>query len=358
MEDFSKKAPPDEMNSAGVLSCEKDAVVDQGVQITKDEDKRVSENSSFSFPITTLPQLTFVPTKLTTKDFKRVEYLVNGSNSSIFMAYHGNEKVAVKMIKENPTNLNIAEQELVFEAGILARLKHPNIISISGVGEKTRKFIVLEYLEGGTLAQLLKGQKPGYATAKTPAPILPVSSIISIAFSLASALKYLHVDVFPNATIIHRDLKPQNIGFTKDGQLKLFDFGLMACVKRRQSATEAYQMTGYTGTMTSGVAPYTGMYQEDFMNKIVRGGSRPKIREDLPPALFNLIERCWDCDPTARPSCAEIMDILATIKDVGVKREPSNINSFGTSLLKIFLGGSGGFKVADESSAMSIPNRK
>ena len=64
------------------------------------EDKKVSENSTFSFPITTLPQLTFVPTKLTTKEFKRVEYLVNGSNSSIFTAYHGNEKVAVKMLKE------------------------------------------------------------------------------------------------------------------------------------------------------------------------------------------------------------------------------------------------------------------
>ena len=197
------------MNYYGISSFDKDSVVHQGIPTVEEriiEDKKVSENSSFSFPITTLPQLTFVPTKLTTKDFKRVEYLVNGSNSSIFMAYHGNEKVAVKMIKENPTNLKIAEQELVFEAGILARLKHPNIISISGVGEKSRKFIVLEYLEGGTLAQLLKGQKPGNTAAKTTAPILPVSSIINIAFSLASALKYLHVDVFPNATIIHRGI--------------------------------------------------------------------------------------------------------------------------------------------------------
>jgi serine/threonine protein kinase len=171
------------------------------------EDEKVSENSTFSFPITTLPQLTFVPTKLTTKEFKRVEYLVNGSNSSIFTAYHGNEKVAVKMLKENPANLKIAEQELVFEAGILARLKHQNIISISGVGEKIRKFIVLEYLEGGTLAQLLKGQKPGSTKAKqSSAPIrnLPVSMIINIAYSLASALNYLHVNVSPDATIIHR----------------------------------------------------------------------------------------------------------------------------------------------------------
>ena len=161
----------------------------------------------------------------------------------------------------------------------------------------------------------------------------------------------------------------------------------MACVKRRQSATEAYQMTGYTGTviymapevvlrqpysekvvvysfgmilwqMTSGVAPYAGMYQEDFMTTIVRGGSRPKIRDDLPPMLFKLIERCWDCDPIARPSCAEILDILAAIKDAAVRKEPYSINSFGSNLLKILLGGSGGSKVADESSAMSMPDRK
>ena len=160
----------------------------------------------------------------------------------------------------------------------------------------------------------------------------------------------------------------------------------MACVKRRQNATEAYQMTGYTGTviymapevalrqpysekvdvysfgmilwqMTSGVAPYAGMYQEDFMSQIVGGGNRPKIREDLPPLLVKLIERCWDGDPAARPTCAEIMDILDSLREATYKKETSGLNSFGSNLLKALLGGSGGSKVADESCAMSTSNK-
>ena len=45
------------------------------------------------------------------------------------------------------------------------------------------------------------------------------------------------------------DLKPANIGFTADMQLKLFDFGLVTCVKKRSHAAEVYEMTGYTGSL-------------------------------------------------------------------------------------------------------------
>ena len=44
-------------------------------------------------------------------------------------------------------------------------------------------------------------------------------------------------------------MKPQNTGFTKDGQLKIFDFGLMACVRKRGQPTDAYNMSGGTGTL-------------------------------------------------------------------------------------------------------------
>ena len=349
----------------------------------------IGNDNDFSFPITELPQRTFVPTKLTTRDFKGVEYIGNGSNSSIFTAFRGTEKFAVKMLKENPKNLRVAEQELVLEAGILARLKHPNIIAINGVGEKIRKFIVLEYLEGGTMAQLLKGQKTnppnGQIAAPKVAPILPLSNIINIALSLASALRYIHEEVHPLATIIHRDLKPQNIGFSRDGVLKLFDFGLMTCVKRRTYSTQAYLMTGYTGTviymapevalrqpytekvdiysfgiilwqMTSGQVPFAGMYQDEFMAKVVKEHHRPKIREDLPKQLIHLIECCWDNDPQRRPSSSELVEVLEALREAMIKKERELIHGgptgFGSSLFRFMRGGSSNnMKVADDSNS-------
>ena len=61
---------------------------------------------------------------------------------------------------------------------------------------------------------------------------------------MASALKYLHTDWDTGISIIHRDLKPDNIGFTSDGNIKLFDFGLCSVVKKFKSNRDVYQMTG------------------------------------------------------------------------------------------------------------------
>lgn len=162
--------------------------------------------SSFAFPIKNLAQKSFVPTKLTTTDFKSVEFLKHGSNCYVYTAVLKEQRVVVKMLKEKVKNQRLAEQELVYEAGILARLQHPNIIGIYGVGEKVRKFIVLEYLEGGTLSQVLKSTKlsEGDANSNEALTILPLNTILTYAHSIASALKYLHEDIDPKVTIIHR----------------------------------------------------------------------------------------------------------------------------------------------------------
>ena len=66
---------------------------------------------------------------------------------------------------------------------------------------------------------------------------------------IANAFEYLHSGVSEVATIIHRDLKPDNVGFSADGTLKLFDFGLCTCVKRRETLGQTYKMTGNTGSL-------------------------------------------------------------------------------------------------------------
>lgn len=58
---------------------------------------------------------------------------------------------------------------------------------------------------------------------------------------LAEALNYLHNDWCNNVHIIHRDLKPDNIGWSSDGVLKLFDFGLSVSVRAQRERTEQYR---------------------------------------------------------------------------------------------------------------------
>mmetsp|Transcript_13592 Transcript_13592/g.20384 ORF Transcript_13592/g.20384 Transcript_13592/m.20384 type:complete len:256 (+) Transcript_13592:101-868(+) len=187
----------------------------------------------FDFRICTIQSKGYISKTLTGNEFADVKYLGNGSNSLIYTAKRNGEKVAIKMLKQKLHHHDVAHQEMNIEMQILTKIDHPNIIGIKGAGEIPRKFIVVDYLEGSTLDKLLQqyqsSANPQHQQSKHKkcSTGLPISTALSIARDLASALKYLHDDVHPNATVIHRDLKPQNIGFTADRQLKLFDFGLV-----------------------------------------------------------------------------------------------------------------------------------
>eukprot|EP01036_Dinobryon_divergens_P036451 gene36451-47461_t len=290
---------------------------------TKGEDRSVE----YDDPIDNLHVRVLIPSTLKSTDFSSVEFLDNGSNCSVFTANLRGKKVAVKMIKERPKYPLAADSEILREADILSRVDHPNIITIHGTGEKIRKFIVLEHLEGGTLAKMLNfedrsantlsiGRRRNISSRaqKNQMAVLPFVKIINIAEAIASALKFLHEEIHPDVMVIHRDLKPQNIGFSKDGQLKIFDFGLMACVRKRAQSTHTYKMSGNTGTLiymapevalskpytekvdiysfgiilwqlASGVVPFSGMAREEYMHRVVRMGSRPQLLRELPAPL-------------------------------------------------------------------------
>jgi serine/threonine-protein kinase len=105
------------------------------------------------------------------------------------------------------------------EMAIARRLDHPNVQRSLDVGEnRSRPYLILEYVEGETLRQNLRGRLP-----------LDVDEAVGYARQLAGALAHAH-----GHGIAHRDLKPENVLVTTDGQLKLFDFGiaLMAGARR------------------------------------------------------------------------------------------------------------------------------
>ena len=140
---------------------------------------------------------------------------------------------------------------LAIKIGILCRLSHPSIIQLKGAGTQPRRFIVLEYLGGGSLHTVLSQNqsRPGLAQKLFRRPTFTYANLLAKVRDMAEALDYLHTRVQDGAMILHRDLKPDNVGFTSNGALKLFDFGLCTCVRSRTSSADAYQMTGNTGSL-------------------------------------------------------------------------------------------------------------
>src|SRR5262249_48593232 len=103
---------------------------------------------------------------------------------------------------------------LIREAQAMARLgSHPNIVNVYDIGDQDgRPFIVSQYVEGGSVADLLK-------TADQHR--LPFDQVIRIGSQICQALNHCH-----SQGIIHRDLKPGNVWLSQDGTAKLGDFGL------------------------------------------------------------------------------------------------------------------------------------
>jgi tRNA A-37 threonylcarbamoyl transferase component Bud32 len=119
--------------------------------------------------------------------------------------------VAVKLMAEAQLVDEELRQRFYREARSAGKLKHPNIITIYDLGvENGVPYIVMEYLEGTDLKQLLKENKE-----------LPLYDRLRIAVQVANGLSYAH-----HHGIVHRDIKPGNIRVLDGGQVKIMDFGI------------------------------------------------------------------------------------------------------------------------------------
>ena len=130
--------------------------------------------------------------------------------------------VAIKILP--PVFTSDADRRARFEreARMLAALNHPNICAIYGLEEADGvRFLVLELVEGQTLADMLSQPSGSRATGGG----LPLGRALPIVRQIADALEAAH-----ERGIVHRDLKPANIKITPDGVVKILDFGLAKIV--------------------------------------------------------------------------------------------------------------------------------
>jgi len=145
-------------------------------------------------------------------------------------------EVAIKILPEgfaqHPDRLRRFEQE----ARVVATLNHPNILAIHDIGaEEGAPYLVTELLDGEPLREKMK------------AGALPVRRALEYALGIAQGLAAAH-----EKGIVHRDLKPENVFVTRDGRVKILDFGL-AKLARTESGTEGALLD--SPTMDQGTTP-------------------------------------------------------------------------------------------------------
>ena len=203
------------------------------------------------------------------------------------------------------------------EAQAAAGLNHPNIVSVYDTGDQGDvHFIVMEYVEGRTLRDVIRSE----------GPLLPERAA-EIGEAVARALSPAH-----QAGLVHRDIKPGNIMLTRDGEVKVMDFGIArtstgdtltqtAAVLGTASYLSPEQAQGHSVDtrsdlyslgcvlfeMLTGRAPFTGDSPVAIAYKHVKEDPVPPshLNPDVPPSLDAVVMKCMAKNPANRYQTAE-----------------------------------------------------
>ncbi|KAL0609620.1 Microtubule-associated serine/threonine-protein kinase 3 [Plecturocebus cupreus] len=146
-------------------------------------------------------------------DFETIKLISNGAYGAVYLVRHRDtrQRFAIKKINKQNLMLRNQIQQVFVERDILTFAENPFVVSMFCSFETRRHLcMVMEYVEGGDCATLLKNMGP-----------LPVDMARMYFAETVLALEYLH-----NYGIVHRDLKPDNLLITSLGHIKLTDFGL------------------------------------------------------------------------------------------------------------------------------------
>ena len=233
--------------------------------------------------------------------------------------------VALKILPPDTSGDAATRKERFFrEAKAASALNHPNIVTIHEINhDQGFDFIAMEYVEGATLASLLR-------------PGMPIAEIEKYATQIAAAVGRAH-----RANIVHRDLKPGNIMVTNDGLVKVLDFGLAKALQAPVAATaetvEAAPSPDLTregmtlGTvgymspeqsvgdfvdarsdvfsfgvifyeMLAGRRPFDGKTRSDMLQQLHLSEPSPlgQLRPDTPVRLHEIVMRCLQKKPGDR----------------------------------------------------------
>jgi serine/threonine protein kinase len=298
------------------------------------------------------------------KDYRIISLLGEGGMANVYLAEHLTlrNKVAIKILKEDYVqNANIRKRFLA-EARSLAQMSHPNIIKVTDlIDAGDIVAFVMEYIEGQTLEAYLS-KKGGLARAE----------IEGFFNQMILAVEYVH-----EQGLIHRDIKPSNFMVSKNGQIKLLDFGI---AKNTNEGAVDYTKTGLMQQMgtplymspeqvknTAEVTKQTDIYSlgvvlwQLVINKKPYDSneiSLPEIQVAILKELLPLTNTIWDStiqqatekDPTKRSLKISYKKIVETksISDTEIdhgspkqnlkKEEPKRKTYFNFKTISIAIG--------------------
>ncbi|MBI3924498.1 MAG: ABC transporter substrate-binding protein [Armatimonadetes bacterium] len=255
--------------------------------------------------------------------YRVVEFLGQGGAGAVFLCQDlrlDGKKWAVKEYLCH--DREAAADSFAREAKMLSRLRHPNLpVLVDFFSLPDRHYLVMEYVEGATLARTIEAQGPP-----------DQAEVIQWATELAEVLRYLHHQERP---VIYRDLKPENIIVTEDRQLKLVDFGLARHFDPRKSSdTRSSGSVGYAPPEQWDDAMQTDersdIYSLGATLYFVLTGKPPSpiygshrirpYRPDVGPGVEALILRCLQPERSQRYGCME--EVLADLRTLSGRLPP------------------------------------
>jgi len=261
--------------------------------------------------------------------YEIVRFLGAGGIGQVYQARDSrlDRTVAIKVVSD-PGDTQ-ASRRLLVEAQHASRLGHPNICGVHEVEEiDGLPFIVLEFVEGDTLRDVIRRSLPANA------------DVLRWGVQIAAALDHAH-----GRGIIHRDLKTSNVVLTPDGAVKVLDFGLSRRIDRGTSPAPPVSIltdASVAGTLThiapevlrgeqvdaradlwalgvvlyemvSGMVPFSGATPFDTANAILHDAPRP-LPSNVGPGLLSVIDRCLAKDSTRRfQTAAELREALQSL---------------------------------------------
>ena len=270
--------------------------------------------------------------------YEIIKSIGEGGMANVYLAYDTilDRNVAIKVLRGDLANDEKFVRRFQREALSASSLSHPNIVAMYDVGEDNGLYyIVMEYVEGKTLKQLLK--KRGSLT---------LSEAIDIMLQLTDGMAHAH-----DSYIVHRDLKPQNIMIQDDGQIKITDFGIAMALNSTQLTqtnsvmgsvhylppeqaagkgttikSDIYSMGIIFYELLTGELPFKGDSAVEIALKQMKEPLPDvhKLNNDIPQSIENIILKSTAKNPKNRYDDAKSMhnDLLTALNDDRINEEP------------------------------------